>query len=368
MRKTIDKIGWFVALDLCGCPGDASEITTSLDSLSFTDTGGNGEDTGNDDESSGGSATQASADGSSDGGPADDGGPTDGGPTDGGPTDGGPTDGGPTDDGAQESSSGAVEESSSGAASDAGESSSSDGGGGPTSDGGDGGGGGACCEPQMGPGCGDTAVQDCVCAFDDFCCTDTWDDLCVQEANDSCDAMCDGGGTSGGTDDGGGGGGACCEPQMGPGCDDMAVQDCVCAFDDFCCTDSWDDLCVQEANDSCDAMCDGGGGGGGECCAPQDGPGCGGGAIEDCVCAFDDFCCTDTWDDLCVQEANDSCDAMCDGGGGGGGASCCDAQDTPGCDDMTVQDCVCSFDDFCCTDSWDDLCVQEAVEDCGAAC
>ena len=50
-------------------------------------------------------------------------------------------------------------------------------------------------------------------------------------------------------------GGSCCMAQMGAGCDVMEVQDCVCAFDDFCCTDTWDDQCVGEAQNNCGAVC-----------------------------------------------------------------------------------------------------------------
>jgi hypothetical protein len=50
-------------------------------------------------------------------------------------------------------------------------------------------------------------------------------------------------------------GGSCCMAQMGAGCDVPEVQDCVCAFDDFCCTDTWDDQCVGEAVNNCAAIC-----------------------------------------------------------------------------------------------------------------
>jgi Lamin Tail Domain len=39
------------------------------------------------------------------------------------------------------------------------------------------------------PGCGDPCV-DTVCNSDMFCCTTEWDDLCVDEANQLCGAMC----------------------------------------------------------------------------------------------------------------------------------------------------------------------------------
>jgi len=38
-----------------------------------------------------------------------------------------------------------------------------------------------CCETGA-PGCTDTAVQDCVCAIDPFCCDVQWDELCVISA------------------------------------------------------------------------------------------------------------------------------------------------------------------------------------------
>lgn len=48
-------------------------------------------------------------------------------------------------------------------------------------DGGGGGGGGACCSTSASPGCGDAAVQACVCAQDSYCCSSAWDSACVGE-------------------------------------------------------------------------------------------------------------------------------------------------------------------------------------------
>jgi hypothetical protein len=48
--------------------------------------------------------------------------------------------------------------------------------------------------------------------------------------------------------------GSCCMAQMGPGCDNMEIQDCVCAGDDFCCSDTWDDQCVSEVA-ACFGIC-----------------------------------------------------------------------------------------------------------------
>ncbi len=43
--------------------------------------------------------------------------------------------------------------------------------------------GNSCCEAGFVPGCCDTAVQQCVCALDDYCCTFEWDDLCASEVS-----------------------------------------------------------------------------------------------------------------------------------------------------------------------------------------
>ncbi|MEJ7735284.1 MAG: hypothetical protein WKG00_39625 [Polyangiaceae bacterium] len=50
---------------------------------------------------------------------------------------------------------------------------------------------------------------------------------------------------------------------------------------------------------------------------------------------------------------------------GGGPGPCCVADIFPGCfDDLAIESCVCSDDDYCCTFEWDDLCVEE-VESLG---
>ncbi|MBW2458903.1 MAG: hypothetical protein JRI68_30670 [Deltaproteobacteria bacterium] len=51
--------------------------------------------------------------------------------------------------------------------------------------GGSGGGtaGGDCCDTHDTPGCGETTVQDCVCAQDSYCCDTEWDGTCVAEVD-----------------------------------------------------------------------------------------------------------------------------------------------------------------------------------------
>jgi hypothetical protein len=113
------------------------------------------------------------------------------------------------------------------------------------------------------------------------------------------------------------------------------------------------------------AMDSGGGGLPSSCCAAGVAAGCSDPAVEACVCGQDPFCCDTQWDDLCAMSA-DACGGNCGGGGGGGG--CCMVQATPGCADPAIENCVCVIDAFCCTMQWDDICVQEAQVDCGAAC
>jgi hypothetical protein len=95
--------------------------------------------------------------------------------------------------------------------------------------------------------------------------------------------------------------GDCCMVNPGPGCNDPAVQACVCASDSFCCNNSWDQTCVDEVDAFGCGSC---GGGGGMCCQELQSAGCGDPAVEACVCAFDDFCCTTQWDQLCADEVS----------------------------------------------------------------
>jgi hypothetical protein len=47
---------------------------------------------------------------------------------------------------------------------------------------------------------------------------------------------------------------------------------------------------------------------------------------------------------------------------GGSGTDCCTPHNTPGCDDTTIQQCVCNQDPVCCGDErgvWDSICVAE---------
>ena len=182
--------------------------------------------------------------------------------------------------------------------------------------------------------------------------------------------------TSNGTDSGGPGG-DCCAAHAAAGCDDMACQDAVCMQDQFCCAFEWDMGCADIAATAC-AGCGGMAtdtgastgamdtgnptGGMDDCCTPTPGtPGCAGNPpLETCVCAIDDFCCMMEWDQQCVNEAVQSCGAACRGAGG----DCCMAGAAPGCSEATCVGEVCAIDGFCCGQQWDGICANQAAGIC----
>lgn len=157
--------------------------------------------------------------------------------------------------------------------------------------GGSGGGMGDCCTDTNMPGCEDPAITSCVCDIDAFCCDNEWDNTCAQLAQNSCALDCGGGPTSH----------DCCITG-GPGCDDSSVEACVCADDDFCCTDEWDSVCVGKVGSLlCAPSCDPDDADG-ACCEPHAGTGCEVNTVEMCVCEQDSACCDTEWDQFCVDE------------------------------------------------------------------
>lgn len=139
----------------------------------------------------------------------------------------------------------------------------------------------------------------------------------------------------------------------------------VCDADAFCCDDSWDNLCVQQAQELC-----------GGCEAPPP-PAC---VHSECesgpvltsacstcaatVCATDAFCCDNTWDALCVQQAEDLCNVCAPPPSTCAHAPCATGVAlTSTC--STCADAVCSADAYCCDEAWDEICVSEAADLCG---
>ncbi len=233
------------------------------------------------------------------------------------------------------------------------------------------GGVGPCCEPHDTPGCDDLpGVSTCVCELDDFCCEVSWDGVCVDIAVASGCADC---GVTMLPDEPG----DCCEATDAAGCLDAVVEACVCATDGFCCKVQWDAACVDAvevgqcgcgyeaqsgtSTDTVGPTTDGGSETGdgeqGDCCSATPAAGCLDDAVETCVCANDAFCCDTAWDNQCVTLVNEFDCGVCTYPLGEG--DCCEENVGAGCDDQAVQDCVCAEDPFCCSVSWDGVCVDD---------
>lgn len=145
-----------------------------------------------------------------------------------------------------------------------------------------------CCEVRWDEVCADQVVTfGCGCGFGPF-------------TGDGGSGSDDGSVSS---DDGDSGGedlpGACCEATAAMGCLDLEIEACVCASDPYCCDFAWDNHCVAaiaeyECGGCTYAL------GEGDCCEASDDLGCNDQAVQDCVCASDPQCCTERWDDVCA--------------------------------------------------------------------
>lgn len=234
--------------------------------------------------------------------------------------------------------------------------------------------GGNCCVEHEGPSCDNQACNTCVCNIDETCCRSDglgWDEICVGFAEDDCDDVCSC------TQPTPTPGGDCCSPHSpGTGCDDLNCSDCVCAVDDDCCLFGWDATCVSEARDECAGSCPCGvvptetpaptPTPGGDCCAAHNGPSCDETSCRECVCNLDSACCNDVWDQTCADEAAVECALSCEQCVTA--EDCCSAHETVGCSDAPCKDCVCDLDALCCTEAWDQRCVDEANAECAASC
>lgn len=171
-----------------------------------------------------------------------------------------------------------------------------------------------CCMAGAGPGCNDATIESCVCTEIAFCCDTGWEEVCASAVEALGCGHCGGSGDTGVPPPPGEtgeppppppGGGDCCLDNGTPGCDDAAVESCVCMQDAYCCDTAWDQVCVDGV---AEFMCGDCGGamppppppGTSSCCSAQAGPGCDDQAIADCVCFIDDYCCTTQWDSVCA--------------------------------------------------------------------
>jgi hypothetical protein len=95
-----------------------------------------------------------------------------------------------------------------------------------------------------------------------------------------------------------------------------------------------------------------------DCCEDDVAPGCSDVSVEECVCDADPYCCATAWDSICVGEVESlGCGTCTDAG-------CCSPTATAGCTEPSVEACVCDEDPYCCTTAWDSICVGE-VESLG---
>lgn len=105
-----------------------------------------------------------------------------------------------------------------------------------------------------------------------------------------------------------------------------------------------------------------------ETCPENDGcnaweyPGCVNCPCEAEVCETNPECCDTVWDEACVSACGDSEAQEC------GPTPGCITSGTPGCDGCDCEDCVCGQDSYCCTFSWDSICVGLCKGSCGQDC
>lgn len=120
--------------------------------------------------------------------------------------------------------------------------------------------GGTCCSGHTGKGCSVASVESCVCSLDPYCCSTKWDGMCGEKAATHCNA-CQNTNSPSTTVPSGNGvppppvQSKCCHKSSAPGCGNQAIEQCVCAIDNFCCNANWDEHCVAKVG-VCGLKCD----------------------------------------------------------------------------------------------------------------
>jgi hypothetical protein len=216
----------------------------------------------------------------------------------------------------------------------------------------------SCLVTHAAPGC---AVPECmraVCSVDPSCCTDEWDQRCVQIASGVCPlaASCPADGD-------------CFTGHANPGCSDTTCCNATCVIDPSCCNAEWDAGCAQVARGVCRAPagsdrpcpCLG------DCFNAHENPGCDNETCCDVVCNIAPACCEDEWDQDCASLARFRCCGPV-GCGSGCNKGCTVPHPEPYCDDPVCCDVVCREDPACCQFAWDSICVELAIARCATAC
>ena len=159
---------------------------------------------------------------------------------------------------------------------------------------------------------------------------------------------------------------------LDPTCGACAKQ--VCTNDNYCCSESWDEICVGLVDTYCAVSCGTEPGCAPDICTndelPAQNTACG--ECVEAICAGDPFCCnkeSGSWDGYCVAHIVDTpeCEVLC-GGGGGCAHDECEAGGalTPECSECAAA--VCALDDYCCLTEWDGVCVSEAGDEAACNC
>lgn len=209
-----------------------------------------------------------------------------------------------------------------------------------------------CNQLSFAPGCSDEQCCQTVCQIDPLCCQIQWDQQCVDLSLNVC-LQC-----------GSQLAGSCCVKHANPFCKDALCCESVCDLDPFCCTGSWDQICVSVATIVCPSQTCPCGTNNFNCFAPHARQGCKEALCCQLVCEWDDFCCLVQWDTLCANFAKAQCgtNGACVPGTG----SCTVSHPTPGCDSpASCCSLVCTFEPSCCTVAWDFVCVDLAFDVCG---
>mgnify|MGYP001608670267 CR=1 FL=1 len=248
-------------------------------------------------------------------------------------------------------------------------------------------GSGVCFEAHTTPGCSDAACCSSVCTTDEFCCTETWDTLCVQTAatvcaggntlgNDSCTTpLTINNGTTqfnslGATTDGPNDGGICATVDIGadlwftyrPTCEGVAIIS-LCGSD-------YDTTVAAYNGTGCPVTAAIG-------CSDDD---CGFGLesravvhvtldqpiiirIGGFISPTTGNAASGTGQVTIICDVSDSNARVC----GPGNGACATGHDTPGCDDANCCSTVCDRDPFCCDVRWDDFCARESTGLCGGS-
>ncbi|MCH7704468.1 MAG: hypothetical protein IIB61_05100 [Planctomycetes bacterium] len=228
---------------------------------------------------------------------------------------------------------------------------------------------GDCCVMNFDfPGCDDADCQECVCAADGFCCQFAWGPTCVDLAEGDCLDEC---GCDHPIPNCPNSNNNCCFAGFDePGCEDEKCCDLVCAQDAFCCESAWDFSCVDAALKLCDpAVCTFG------ICpgtiasalpasdtvdARQPFPPSGG-SLQGIGTESEPIVIT-----IGETGAGADCFAHCETDVTT--SDCCEAHESPGCDDKACANAVCADDGFCCDVMWDGSCAEAAIDACGDLC